>query len=41
MITDTAFYRNKNYHESSDTIETLDLKRMAAVVDALVRSISN
>lgn len=41
MITDTAFYRNKNYHESTDTIETLDLKRMAAVVDALVRSISN
>ena len=41
MVTDTAFYRNKNYHESTDTIETLDIKRMAAVVDALVQSISN
>lgn len=41
MITDTAFYRNINYHESTDTIETLDLKRMAAVVDALVQTISN
>jgi Zn-dependent M28 family amino/carboxypeptidase len=41
MVTDTAFYRNKNYHESTDTIETLDIKRMAGVVDALVQSISN
>lgn len=24
MITDTAFYRNPNYHEPSDTMETLD-----------------
>lgn len=34
MITDTAFYRNKNYHETTDTMETLDLNRMAKVVDA-------
>lgn len=32
MITDTAFYRNKNYHEPTDTLETLDLKRMAKVI---------
>ncbi|TND10631.1 MAG: peptidase M28 [Bacteroidetes bacterium] len=32
MITNTAFYRNKNYHEPTDTPETLDYKRMAEVV---------
>jgi hypothetical protein len=35
MITDTAFYRNKNYHEATDTMETLDLQRMAKVIDGL------
>jgi len=25
MITDTAFYRNKNYHQDTDTIDTLNL----------------
>lgn len=34
MITDTAFYRNKNYHEETDGVETLDMKRMAKVIDA-------
>lgn len=32
MITDTSFYRNKNYHKKTDTIDTLDFKRMAEVV---------
>ncbi len=36
MLTDTAFYRNKNYHRSSDTIDTIDFERMALVIDALV-----
>jgi Zn-dependent M28 family amino/carboxypeptidase len=35
MITDTAFLRNANYHEPSDTPETLDYARMAAVVAAV------
>ncbi len=35
MITDTAFYRNKNYHKPTDTMEKLDFSRMAQVVDAL------
>lgn len=35
MITDTAFYRNKNYHEPTDTMETLDIKRMAKVIDGV------
>ena len=32
MITDTAPFRNDNYHESSDTAATLDFGRMARVV---------
>jgi hypothetical protein len=32
MITDTAFYRNKNYHSSGDTYETLNFEKMAEVV---------
>lgn len=39
MITDTAFYRNKNYHEITDTLETLDISRMAKVVDATLHSL--
>lgn len=39
MITDTAFYRNKNYHEATDTMETLDLARMAKVIDGLLTSL--
>src|SRR5262249_3579536 len=33
MITDTAFYRNRNYHTAQDTAEKLDYKRMAMVVE--------
>lgn len=33
MITNTAFFRNPNYHKPSDTMETLDLKRMAQVIN--------
>jgi hypothetical protein len=32
MITDTAFYRNHNYHTPNDTAENLDYHRMAMVV---------
>lgn len=35
MITDTAFYRNPNYHKPTDTIDTLDFKRMNEVVKGL------
>jgi Zn-dependent M28 family amino/carboxypeptidase len=34
MITDTAFYRNANYHAAGDTHDTLDYARMAKVVQA-------
>lgn len=39
MITDTSFFRNKNYHEPTDTLETLDTKRMTKVIDAIFFSI--
>jgi Zn-dependent M28 family amino/carboxypeptidase len=35
MITDTSFFRNPNYHEASDTPDTLDYARMAKVVRAV------
>lgn len=35
MITDTAFYRNPNYHRASDTIDTLDFQAMAELTRAL------
>ena len=35
MITDTAFYRNPNYHTEHDTPETLDYGRMARVVQGI------
>lgn len=35
MITDTSFYRNKNYHQQTDTMETLDISRMAKVIDGI------
>ncbi len=33
MITDTSFYRNPNYHKSTDKADTLDYTRMAKVVE--------
>lgn len=36
MITDTAYIRNPRYHTARDTADTLDYKRMAAVVDGVL-----
>ncbi|MCU7844469.1 MAG: M28 family peptidase [Candidatus Thiodiazotropha sp. (ex Monitilora ramsayi)] len=35
MVTDTAFYRNPNYHQHTDTIETLDFEAMSEAVRAV------
>lgn len=35
MVTDTAFFRNKNYHKAGDTYEKLDYRRMAKVVQSI------
>nr|WP_227548640.1 M20/M25/M40 family metallo-hydrolase [Acinetobacter sp. ANC 4173] len=39
MVTDTAFYRNKNYHTAADTLKTLNLEKMTQVIDGLVQTI--
>lgn len=39
MITDTAFYRNDNYHLPTDTMATLDFERMAEVVKGVYASV--
>ena len=39
MITDTAFYRNPNYHTALDTPEKLDYKRMAMVVEGVYAAV--
>jgi len=39
MITDTAFFRNHNYHTEHDTAEKLDYKRMAMVVEGVYAAV--
>lgn len=39
MITNTAFYRNKNYHQVSDLPQTLNYKKMALVVDEVYQTL--
>jgi len=36
MVTDTAFYRNQNYHTANDTYDTLDYQRMSYVVSGVL-----
>lgn len=35
MVTDTAFMRNHNYHESTDTPETLDYEKIVQVIQGV------
>ncbi|TGE23618.1 M28 family peptidase [Hymenobacter metallicola] len=39
MINDTSFLRNANYHQTTDTIDTLDFRRMAEVVNGVFGAI--
>ena len=39
MITDTAPYRNPNYHQAGDTLDTLDLNRLAKTAEAMEAAI--
>jgi len=41
MVTDTSFYRNKNYHKKSDTMDTLNIPKMAQVINGVFISIMN
>jgi len=38
MITDTAFYRNPNYHTETDTIDTLDFDKMSDLLRGLIQA---
>lgn len=40
MVTDTSFFRNPNYHQETDTIDTLDFDRMAELVKGLHLTLS-
>ena len=39
MVTDTAHFRNPNYHSENDILETLDVNKMQCVVNLIVESI--
>lgn len=41
MVTNTAFYRNKNYHQVTDQLETLDIRKMSKVIDAICYALVN
>ena len=41
MVTDTSFYRNPNYHNTSDTIDSLDFDKMKDVVKGICWSLLN
>jgi aminopeptidase YwaD len=41
MVTDTAFLRNPNYHQVTDTIETLDLDFLTKVCQGLIEGLDN
>ena len=41
MITDTAHFRNPNYHTANDTFETIDFKKMQYSIDMVVQGILN
>ncbi len=41
MVTDSAFYRNKNYHGAGDTYDTLDYPRMGDAVISVYNALLN
>jgi len=41
MLTDTALFRNPNYHKHTDTVETLDFEAMASITKNLVPALQS
>ncbi len=39
MVTNTAFYRNKNYHKTADTLEKLNIGNIGLVIDGVFRAL--
>lgn len=40
MVTNTAFFRNNNYHQTTDKLATLDIQKMALVIDGVYRTLT-
>ena len=40
MINDTSFVRNPHYHQSTDTIETLDFEKMTEVINSTYKAVA-
>jgi hypothetical protein len=40
MLTDTANFRNPHYHKSTDTLDTLNLRFLEQVADAVTASVT-
>jgi hypothetical protein len=41
MLTDTGFFRNENYHQKTDTLETLNIQKMSNVIDGIYTTLVN
>ena len=41
MVTNTSFYRNKNYHQATDKMETLDIDKMSSVINEVFIAIKS
>lgn len=41
MVTNTAFYRNKNYHQTTDKMESLNIDKMSKVINAIYDALTN
>jgi len=41
MVTDTAFYRYRHYHQATDTPDRIDFTRMAKVDDGLAKAVAS
>ena len=39
LLTDTAFYHNRSYHETTDTLARLGMRRLGLAVDALLATL--
>ena len=39
LLTDTAFYRNQHYHEPTDTLDRLDMRRLGLAADAVLAAV--
>jgi len=39
LLTDTSFYRNQHYHQPTDTLDRLDIRRLGLAVDAVLATL--